>query len=160
MMKGLHDDCPGCGNAYHFRLGSSQGLRCRVDGCHWGVVTTYVPAILEDPTSYTLSISSLPDNSLESVARLALRFNIPLPEARSLRASLPKPVYSGGAADVFALREELLAQKYGVTIGPHFKYDVFDDLPQGEFPLTAEDIAELRRDESIVGPESDVSQVD
>jgi hypothetical protein len=66
-----------------------------------------------------------------------------------LQASLTKTVFSGSAVDVFALREELVSEGIAVLIEPYFKYDVSDDLPQGEFLLISEDVAELRR---AVGP--------
>lgn len=140
MAKGPFPECPGCGNAYRFRLGSSEGFGCDVVSCSWGVATTYSPEICRDPTVYSLYIDALPDTSLRSVARLALQLGIPSSEAREQIRNLPVRYASGEASEVFALRHKLESEGYVVSIQPTFPYDVFDPNPQGKFPLSTEEI--------------------
>ena len=149
-MKGLQDNCPGCGNAYFFREGASQGYGCDIEGCLWGAVTSYHPAIFNDPTVYAVSIEALPDDSLRSIARLALRLNIPATEARRWLRDLPIQVADLRAPEVFALRCELESEGYRVSISPSFPHEVFDPEPQGQFALSAEEILlfQLNSDES------------
>jgi hypothetical protein len=148
MAKGPFPECPGCGNAYRFRLGSSEGYGCDVVSCSWGVATTYLPEICRDPTVYSLSIDALPDTSLRSVARLALRLGIKSSEAREQIRNLPIPFASGSASEVFALRQKLETEGYGVSIQPIFPYDVFDPNPQGKFHLSLEEIKAFQREQS------------
>lgn len=143
-MKGLFPNCPGCGNAYSFRHGASQGYACHVQRCPWGIATTYIPEILKDRTVYTLSIDALPDESLRSIARLALRLGLSSAEVRQRCRSLPIPVARASASKVFSLRQELETEGYRVSIVPPFPYDVFDPNPEGKFPLTEEQIKALR----------------
>jgi hypothetical protein len=140
LTKGLFADCPGCGNAYFYREASSQGYGCDAQGCSWGVATTYLPAILHDQTLYTVSIESLPDDSLRTIARLAIRLGIPSVDVRQRVGSLPMRVAEVRAGEALRLRQDLEAEGFGVGIAPPFPYNVFDTKPQGKFPLSPDEV--------------------
>ena len=125
--------CPECGDILVFyRRGSSQGCNCRNPRCEYGFATTYIPDIQLDETVYSLYITSLGDNWKQAIVFISLQFNLGINTARQFKEP-GKLLCSGSAVEVFRLREKLKQKGISVAIAPEYRYDVWDDKPQGEF---------------------------
>lgn len=142
-FKELENDCPECGNLVFFRKNFSQGYYCLKSECNYGYATTYIPEILKDCTVYEVYISSLGDNWKQAIVFLALKFNLNLKEARKFK-TLKKLLFTGNAAEVFKIRSKLQEKGIKIKILPTYKYDVWDNLPQGEFSIDQFEAKELK----------------
>ena len=132
-MEDADNICPECGNRLVFyRRGSTQGCYCRNTKCEYGFATTYIPEIQEDETVYSLYITSLGNDWKQAIVFLSLQFNLDLNTARKFKDSR-KLFLLGSAANIFKVREKLNTKGISVKIEPDYKYDVWDDKPQGEF---------------------------
>jgi hypothetical protein len=114
--------CPECGGALEARReGSTQGLFCTK--CDWSVVTTYLPDVLRDTTSYQVSVTSADfknDQHLKAVAHLT---GINLLAARKLlQAPGDFVVFTGLAQEVTSVRDTLRAAGLGFKIEPSFPW--------------------------------------
>lgn len=114
--------CPRCGSPVEARsLGSTRGLFCK--SCDWSVVTTHLPDILQDPTSYEIKLSSgdfKNDSHLEVIAQLA---GVNLLAARKL---LQGPdgfvIFTGHARKVAMARDKLKSVGLEFGIEPSFPW--------------------------------------
>ena len=123
--------CPECGDRLIFyRRGSSQGCNCRNPRCEYGFTTTYIPDIQLDETVYHLYITSLGDNWKQALVFLSRQFNLGINAARKFK--IPgQLLISTDAAEIFKVRKMLSEKGISVAIAPEYKYDVWDDKPQG-----------------------------
>ena len=55
----LYPHCPDYEHAYFFRGPTSQGYACRIEGCDFGAIASYIPEFVNDTTIYRLYVTSL-----------------------------------------------------------------------------------------------------
>jgi hypothetical protein len=118
----INSVCPQCGSAIELRHeGSTQGLFCT--NCEWSVVTTVLPDILRDTSSYTVKVTQgdfKNDHHLKVVAQLA-GVNM-LASRRMLQQSESFVVATGSARKIAAARDALLSAGLGIAIEPPFPW--------------------------------------
>jgi hypothetical protein len=147
-MKLGADGCPHCGNLYVFFTGGLIGVRCRVEGCQAGYVTSNVPEIHSDQVDYTCFVESLPEDWKRAVAWLANRFQIPVREVRRYRDDPSRPLVTRKAPELLRLLAEMEAHGIRIRIEPEFRWTVDDIVPEcGERSLND---AELRTMSEII----------
>lgn len=114
--------CEKCGRSVEFRRdGSTQGVFCTK--CEWSVVTTYLPEILRDTTSYEVSVTSGDDRNdqhLKVVAQLAgVNF---LAARKLLQGSSGFLVFAGSATKTAEVRDMLKLAGLAYEIKPPFPW--------------------------------------
>ena len=140
-MKLGADDCPHCGNLHVFFTDGLIGVRCRVEGCQAGYVTSNVQEIYSDGVDYTCFVESLPEDWKRAVAWLANRFQIPVREVRRYRDDPSRPLVTRKAPELLRLRAELEEHGILIRIEPEFRWAVDDLAPKGrERPLNDEEL--------------------
>lgn len=118
----INSVCPQCGGALEPRReGSTQGLFCM--NCEWSVVTTVLPDILRDTSTYTVKVTQgdfKNDHHLKAVAQLA-GVNM-LTSRKLLQQSESFVVATGSARKIAAARDTLLSAGLGFAIEPPFPW--------------------------------------
>lgn len=118
----INSVCPQCGSAIELRReGSTQGMFCT--RCEWSVVTTVLPDILRDTSTYTVKVTQgdfRDDRHLKAVAQLA-GVNM-LASRKLLQQSGGFVVATGSAREIAAARDELVSVGLGVSIEPPFPW--------------------------------------
>ena len=114
--------CPKCGGALEARReGSTEGLFCTK--CDWSVVTTYLPDVLCDTTSYQVIVTSGDfklELHLKAVAQLAgVNF---LAARKLLQGPGEFVVFTGPAHQVTSARDVLMAADLRFKIEPPFPW--------------------------------------
>lgn len=114
--------CPQCGGGLEPRSeGSTRGLFCT--NCEWAVVTTALPDILRDTSTYTIKVTHgdfKNNNHLKAIAQLA-GFNM-LTSRKLLQQSESFAVATGSARKIGAARDTLLSAGLGFVIEPPFPW--------------------------------------
>lgn len=114
--------CPQCGGQTELRReGSTQGLFCTK--CDWSVVTTVLPDIFRDTSSYEVRVISgdfKNDRQLKAVAQVT-GGNF-LASRKLLQQAGNFLVFTGAAPDVVAVRDVLSAAGLELTIEPPFPW--------------------------------------
>ncbi len=114
--------CEKCGGVLEFRRqGSTGGLFCTK--CDWSVVTTYLPEILQDLTTYDVKVISgdyRNDQQLKVVAQVA---GVNLLTARQLlKDTHGFVVFTGIASKVTEVRDMLTSGGLTFEITPSFPW--------------------------------------
>lgn len=139
-MKLGADNCPDCGNLYSFVSGGSIGVACRVGGCEAGYATSNPPAFAADVSDYTCYVERLPDDWMRAIAWLGNRFNIPAAQVKNYRDDSALPLITRKASELFYLRSEFEEHGIQIRIEPEFRYSQDDIEPDGERPLTDDEL--------------------
>ena len=100
--------------------GSTQGMMC--PSCNWSVVTTRIPEIQLDFTSYEVRISGGDYHNEKHVKALAKIANINFLAARKLLQEEQPLVYAGKASDIVKIREALIVDGLQCAITPDFRW--------------------------------------
>lgn len=143
FSEGLEDCCPECANVVFYRKNHVQGYFCTKSECHYGFATSYIPEIRRDSTQYKIFILSLGKNWKQSIVFLSLKFNININETRKFK--IPgKLLLSADAVKIFHVKQQLRERNIQIEIVPEYPYEVWDNNPQGEFPLSTAEAKELK----------------
>lgn len=118
----INSACPQCGGVIEPRReGSTQGLFCT--NCEWSVVTTVLPEILHDTSTYAVKVTQgdfRNERHLKAVAQVA-GVNM-LASRKLLQQSGNVVVATGSARSVAAARDALLSAGVGFAIDPPFPW--------------------------------------
>ncbi len=118
----INSVCPQCGSAIEPRReGSTQGLFCT--NCEWSVVTTVLPNILRDTSTYAVKVTLgdfRNERHLKAVAQVA-GVNM-LASRKLLQQSESFVVATGSARKIAAARDELVSAGLGFSIEPPFPW--------------------------------------
>ena len=139
-MRTLFPECPGCGNAYNFRQGGSQGCACKIDECEFGYATTYIPEIILDSTIYKVFVEDWGIDWKRALVKIALKLNISVGELRKSKNNREYCLVQGYAQYIFHFRSELNPLGLILRIEPEFPYDIFDINLESEWSLSNEEI--------------------
>jgi hypothetical protein len=112
--------CEQCGGQIELRQeGSTHGLYCT--RCDWSIVTTHIPEITLDTTSYEVRVDG--DCRNEGHVKAAAEVSgMNFLAARKLLQEPRSIVFTGRAVDVMRAREILTAAGMGCTINPDFRW--------------------------------------
>jgi hypothetical protein len=114
--------CEKCGGPVELRHeGSTQGLFCTK--CDWSVVTTRLPEILGDETSYEVTVSSGDYTNEQHMKTVATLTGLNYLAARKLMQSHADfVVFTGKASQVAAIRKKLELARLSYKIKPPFPW--------------------------------------
>ena len=114
--------CERCGHLLEARRsGTTQGLFC--PNCDWSVVTTYIPEIKLDATSYEILITGGDYRSLDQVKLLARVGDMNFITARKLlQENSPFVLPKRDATATAEVRDQLDSAGLGYQISPSFPW--------------------------------------
>ncbi len=113
--------CPECGGLTQvLREGLTLGLSCT--RCTWSVVSTCIPEIQLDYTSYEVRVGGGDYRNRPQIKLVADISGVNFLEARKLLQQTEPLIFSGRAVDVVPVREALNRAGLVCTITPEFRW--------------------------------------
>ena len=113
--------CEVCGGEVEFRQeGSTQGYFCKC--CDWALVTTYIPQIQLDETTYEVFVTGGDYRNEQQVKAVSTASGLNFLAARKLLQLERSMVFQGEAAKVKEIRETLANVGLHLEISPEFPY--------------------------------------
>lgn len=114
-------NCEKCSTPMEY-LVTDQTCSWKCPSCGWGIATTYYSPMVDDDTSYTISIHSSNKADIEKIRVLADVMNCNFLEARKhLQAGTLIPDQS--AVSVCGILKRLYACGIAYSVSPDFLYD-------------------------------------
>ena len=115
------ETCEKCGGELEYRQeGSVQGLFCK--NCDWAVVTTAIPAVLQDDTPYEVRLAGGDPRNESHIKAVAQVSGVNFLSARTLLQQPDPLVFKGEAAKVVEIRRALQGAGLKYDIRPPFPY--------------------------------------
>jgi hypothetical protein len=100
-----------------------------------------IPEIEINSTPYKIFVLSLGENWKQNIVFLSLKFDLNIKEARQFKTS-GKLLLTADAVRIFHVRQQLIDR--GIEIIPKYPYEVWDNNPQGEFPMCTVEARKLK----------------
>lgn len=120
-MTNRLDICSTCGSKLVFKIQDSvQGLFC--PHCGWQVVTTYVPPIQKDQTTYRVHVNGVSNPSINQIRLISKICRSHYLETKKNLAQPSPMIYEGMAESVLDIAKELSANQIAFKIVPVFPY--------------------------------------
>jgi hypothetical protein len=114
-------ECPVCGSELEFlHEGSTEGALCR--RCGWSVVTTSIPEIDADESTYCVYVTGANSRDLDQVRASASIAGVNFIEARKLLAEETPLLFQGSARQVAEIKKVLDGVGMQYQIVPEFRY--------------------------------------
>lgn len=113
--------CEKCGRILEYRIeGSVQGQFC--EECGWGAVTTFIPPIRRDPTTYQVFVLKNDHPTVDQIKIVSKICNRNYLEVRRMMVEQQALIYEGCAETVLTVIESLNKGCLQYKVFPQFPY--------------------------------------